>query len=183
MAYVLESSQEILPVARSSTLMTPLERIIGLTSPLYARQALLTCTRSVSILAMLSFSLRMHHKLLSFFCAVGPPSSSLSGDDSGHTYYFNICGNTGKPCAPKQWTSNVVYGPAVRMWGDVGRCDLTDPKEFCRTIGGEALCCSKPCQALGTGAPQVQVLDPSNPAGGGIQLHYEGVRAHEDDPH
>lgn len=60
---------------------------------------------------------------------------------------------------------------------------MTDPKEFCRTIGGEALCCSKPCQALGTGAPQVQVLDPSNPAGGGIQLHYQGVRAHEDDPH
>lgn len=120
-----------------------------------------------------------------YLCSLFPRSHlSIAEDESGHTYRFNICGDVGLKCAPKEWVSLYDHGSAMQTWGDVPECDMSDPTTYCTDIeDGQAQCCSSPCQILGIGEPYFELLDRKNPETGGIRVLHQTVPAHADDPY
>ena len=93
-------------------------------------------------------------------------------DTSGHTYSFNICGNSAFQCEP---TWNDVYGTgvAVQYWGEPPACNHSAPA--CTDYFGNPICCTQDCQVLGVGPPLWQLKQPQNPEFGGLLITHRGV--------
>ena len=53
--------------------------------------------------------------------------------------------------------------------GNTSSCDCTDPYDNSTRV------CTAPCEVLGVGLPVWSLLDPTNPATGGVQLTYTGL--------
>ena len=68
-----------------------------------------------------------------------------------------------------EWTNTYEYGVAIQTWGATPPCQ-TPPS--CKNHNGSAACCTADCQVLGTGAPKWSLIDPANPATGGVQARY-----------
>jgi len=69
----------------------------------------------------------------------------------------------------------------VQTWGPTPRCNHTAPA--CADLHtNEPACCTANCQVLGTGVPQYNLTDPSNPQTGGVQVTFEGATPAHDDP-
>ena len=112
-------------------------------------------------------------------------------DQTGHTYYAQICGQAQHSCLPgtycvqqpgsgmpcrcdllcpaASWENTYEYGVAIQMWGATPQCK-SPPS--CKNKDGSAACCTADCQVLGTGAPKWSLIDPANPATGGVQARY-----------
>ena len=65
------------------------------------------------------------------------------------------------------------------MWGATPQCK-SPPS--CKNKDGSAACCTADCQVLGTGAPIWSLIDPTNPATGGVKAKFVGAAASQSDP-
>lgn len=90
---------------------------------------------------------------------------------SNQTVWFNICGNTSQICAPK-YTLYDSHGVAVQYFDAApSPCDNT-----CKDWDtGAQTCCTGNCAVLGTEFFQFSLIDPNNPATGGVQFQHVGM--------
>mmetsp|Transcript_25331 Transcript_25331/g.88427 ORF Transcript_25331/g.88427 Transcript_25331/m.88427 type:complete len:221 (-) Transcript_25331:1276-1938(-) len=96
------------------------------------------------------------------------------------TMQANLCGNAVENCLPESWTNPVSMGPAIQTWGPVPSCN----PPTCKDASGKAVCCTKNCQVIGqTTSVDWTLLDPSNPASGGVSLTFAGVPSDASDPY
>lgn len=95
-------------------------------------------------------------------------------DSQGHTYQFNICGDSSFNCIPswaEPWSR--ASGVAVQVIGTTPTCNTSAPA--CTDPAGNPVCCSAPCEVLGYGGPFWQLQDPTNPMSGGLIIQHYGV--------
>mmetsp|Transcript_22921 Transcript_22921/g.54306 ORF Transcript_22921/g.54306 Transcript_22921/m.54306 type:complete len:370 (+) Transcript_22921:114-1223(+) len=101
-------------------------------------------------------------------------------DNQGHTYNVNICGNAQQNCLPQTYTEIYEFGVAVQSWGTKPNCTehdmCTDP------VTQQPVCCTKDCEVLGVNAPYFSLIDPENPATGGVRMTHSSTPATENDP-
>ena len=107
---------------------------------------------------------------LSMLCAT--QSAYAINDTSGHTFTFNICGNTEFQCNPP-WNEVYSSGVAVQYWGEKPACNTSAPE--CTDYFGNPICCSQPCEVLGVGPPQWALKVPANAETGGVLVSYRGL--------
>lgn len=104
-------------------------------------------------------------------------------DSSNRTYHFNVCGNSPQACLPKSYTSRYQFGAAVQIFSEKPYCNTSEPATLCTNVFTNATaCCTGDCEVLGVGTPIWTLIDPNNPATGGVSLKHTGVGAMNDDP-
>lgn len=104
-------------------------------------------------------------------------------DTNGRGYKFNVCGLTQAECNPPGYTSSYRYGSAIQFFGTRPPCNTSDPATMtCKDINGNPACCTEDCEVLGVGTPMWSVVNPVNPATGGVRITYSGVDPSYNDP-
>lgn len=102
-------------------------------------------------------------------------------DTNGHNFFFNICGNTPRHCLPSTYLSRYAYGAAIQFYGAVPSCNLTAPECY-NPLLKQPACCTQNCHVLGVGTPVWSLVDPLNPATGGVKLNHKSVPSTVGDP-
>jgi hypothetical protein len=91
-----------------------------------------------------------------------PPSAT------GWTIVFQICGMANTVCVP-QYEVTYNRGAAVQFLDNI-----VPVNGNCTNSSGAVQPCTPNCEVIGTGAPIISQLDPTNPAGG-VNLSYYSV--------
>jgi hypothetical protein len=90
-----------------------------------------------------------------------------------------VCGYANRGCVPPAWTEKYQFGTVVQFYGAMPtECNFTSGVGTCLN---NTVCCTQPCEVIGTGVPLWSIADPTNPATGGVQLRYTGVVPDADD--
>lgn len=105
-------------------------------------------------------------------------------DAVGHTYYAQICGRAGKACLPADWENQYEYGRVIQTWGSAPLCGPNNPPTCVEedTSPPQLVCCSEPCQVIGTNQPTFSTVVPGDPTQG-IVLTYLGEQPTSSDPY
>jgi len=74
-----------------------------------------------------------------------------------------------------------VYGTAVQIFGSTPSCDPNNPTCY-DPVDNATLCCTANCEVLGVGTPVWNLIDETNPSGGGVMLTHQGVPPAANDP-
>lgn len=97
-------------------------------------------------------------------------------DNTNHTYRWNICGTVAKRCVPQEYPVYVSEGVATQQWTADPPCPsppappgCTDPET------NTPICCTGDCTVLAHDIPRYELLDPNNPATGGIVITHAGM--------
>jgi len=112
-------------------------------------------------------------------------------------YSFNVGGFTSDTCIPfcdpavtascgvnttyNRWP----YAPAIQFVNASQTpedCVANGPRCF-NHVTQSAVCCTAPCESLGIGQPIWSLLDPADPAEGGVGLTFFGVVPEQSDPY
>jgi hypothetical protein len=119
---------------------------------------------------------------------------SYSGPGTeGQTFQFNVCGNTSAVCSDYANT-NPMYesvGVATQFF-QAGRGTRSNADTSCLredgttpcpdyTFGGSTCCSTRRCEVVAVEAFRFDIVDPSNPASGGIVLIHEGFPGSDND--
>lgn len=94
-------------------------------------------------------------------------------------YTFNICGNITQSCSPS-WTVSASHGVAMQSWGSTPGCNEYTCEDA--DNGYQTTCCTAPCAILAHTIPAYGLLDPANPATGGLLLTHDGMAPIEFEP-
>lgn len=104
-------------------------------------------------------------------------------DSQNHSYSFNICGNTSTICAPN-YPLYGSHGVAVQSWTDAPACPGGPTQSGCFDWDTNTpVCCTGSCAVLGTEYFRFDIVDPSNPLTGGVQLIHGGMPPDDADPY
>jgi len=104
----------------------------------------------------------------------GPGSEYSYVDSQNHTYSFNVCGNTSTICAPN-YPLYDSHGVAVQTWTSAPACSNPATSGCFDWDTNTPVCCTGACAVLGTEFFQFQLINPSNPLTGGVQLVHVGM--------
>lgn len=102
------------------------------------------------------------------------------------------CGNVSVPCLSRGAINPAAHGVMVQTWGNgpfvnpackADTCGLGNP--LCcedREYPGAYGCCTQGCEVIAHTRPEFDLIDPSNPATGGILLLHNGMMPVSGDP-
>lgn len=122
----------------------------------------------------------------------GPGQEYFYRDSVGQNYTFQICGNVSVPCLSRGAINPAAHGVMVQTWGNgpfvnpackADTCGLGNP--LCcedREYPGAYGCCTQGCEVIAHTRPEFDLIDPSNPATGGILLLHNGMMPVSGDP-
>ena len=122
---------------------------------------------------------------LSPLCREGGGYFFNGSSASGQTFFFNICGNSSQPCSDYQ---NALTGPEYESWGIATQllqnargvnpygCLAADNATECTdfTFGGKTCCSPRRCEVVAGPFFQLELLNSSNPASGGVVMTTAG---------
>lgn len=115
-----------------------------------------------------------------------PGNEYFFRDSVGQNYTYNICGNVSTPCLHRNAFSAVAaHGVMVQTWGSgpyvnpackAQECGMGNPL-CCEDIEypGYYGCCTAECEVIAHTRPEIDLVDPSNPATGGIMFTHDGM--------
>ena len=99
-----------------------------------------------------------------------------AGGDS--TFVLNV-GNISQMCLPQSYSVAVPVGAAVQFIGDAPPCG--SPPQCTNPRTGGRVCCSAPCETIAALLFAVSLLEPTNPATGGVRVAFTPVPGGHDD--